>query len=38
MDFYLDGVNGFVESTGYVTMPDDQVQATVEFGKAAERR
>ena len=30
VDFYLDGVSGFVESTGYVTMPDDQVQATVD--------
>ncbi|HET8620232.1 MAG TPA: substrate-binding domain-containing protein [Acidimicrobiales bacterium] len=30
VDFYLDGVNGFVESTGYVTMPDDQVQAAVD--------
>lgn len=30
VDFYLDGVNGFVESTGYVTMPDDQLQAAVD--------
>ena len=29
VDFYLDGVDGFVEGEGYVTMPDDQVQATV---------
>jgi phosphate transport system substrate-binding protein len=29
VDFYLDGLDGFVEGEGYVTMPDDQVQATV---------
>ena len=29
VDFYLDNVNQFVEEGGYVTMPDDQVQATV---------
>ena len=29
VDFYLDNVNQFVEDGGYVTMPDDQVQATV---------
>ena len=30
VDFYLDGLNGFVESTGYVAMPDDQVTATTD--------
>ncbi|MGH9214628.1 MAG: substrate-binding domain-containing protein [Acidimicrobiales bacterium] len=29
VDFYLDGLNQFVEEGGYVTMPDDQVQLTV---------
>jgi phosphate transport system substrate-binding protein len=29
VDFYLDNLNQFVEEGGYVTMPDDQVQATV---------
>jgi phosphate transport system substrate-binding protein len=29
VDFYLDGLSQFVEEGGYVTMPDDQVQATI---------
>jgi phosphate transport system substrate-binding protein len=29
VDFYLDNLDQFVEEAGYVTMPDDQVQATV---------
>ena len=29
VDFYLENLNQFVEEGGYVTMPDDQVQATV---------
>ena len=29
VDFYLDNLTEFVEEGGYVTMPDDQVQATV---------
>ena len=37
VDFYLDGLNQFVEEGGYVTMPDDQVQATVTDGRAADR-
>jgi phosphate transport system substrate-binding protein len=28
VDFYLDGLDGFVEDTGYVALPDDQVSAT----------
>jgi phosphate transport system substrate-binding protein len=28
VDFYLAGLNGYVEDTGYVPMPDDQVSAT----------
>ena len=30
VDFYLEGLDGFVEEGGYVTMPDDQVEATRE--------
>jgi phosphate transport system substrate-binding protein len=29
VDFYIDNLTEFVEEGGYVTMPDDQVQATV---------
>jgi phosphate transport system substrate-binding protein len=29
VDYYLENLNQFVEEGGYVTMPDDQVQATV---------
>jgi phosphate transport system substrate-binding protein len=29
VDFYLDNLTEFVEEGGYVTMPDDQVEATV---------
>jgi phosphate transport system substrate-binding protein len=29
VDFYLENLNEFVEEGGYVTMPDDQVEATV---------
>ncbi|HEX6568295.1 MAG TPA: substrate-binding domain-containing protein [Acidimicrobiales bacterium] len=29
VDFYLDGLTGFVEDTGYVALPDDQASATV---------
>jgi phosphate transport system substrate-binding protein len=29
VDFYLENLNQFVEEGGYVTMPDDQVDATV---------
>jgi phosphate transport system substrate-binding protein len=29
VDFYLENLNQFVEEGGYVTMPEDQVQATV---------
>jgi phosphate transport system substrate-binding protein len=28
VDFYLEGLDGFVEGQGYVPMPDDQLQAT----------
>ena len=30
VDFYLEGLNGFVEDTGYVPMPDDAVAATTD--------
>ena len=29
VDFYLENLTEFVEEGGYVTMPDDQVEATV---------
>jgi phosphate transport system substrate-binding protein len=29
VDFYLDGLTGFVEDTGYVALPDDQASETV---------
>jgi len=29
VDFYLEGLNEFVEQGGYVTLPDDQVQETL---------
>ena len=30
VDFYLDGLTGFVEDTGYVALPDDQLTATTD--------
>jgi len=30
VDFYLDGLDGFVEDTGYVALPDDQLSATTD--------
>jgi hypothetical protein len=28
VDFYLENLNEFVEATGYVPLPDDQLSAT----------
>jgi phosphate transport system substrate-binding protein len=36
VDFYLDGLNDFVEGAGYVAMPDDQVQETTSAWDAGE--